>query len=69
MVSMNIAIKKEAYDFLRERKGEGQSFSDVILSFRKENDIMRFFGKLKDVDWDAREKEMQDLRDDIEGRC
>jgi predicted CopG family antitoxin len=63
MTIMNIAIRKEAYDFLSSMKRDGMSFSDVILGFKKENcDIMRFFGALKDVDWEAREKEMRDFR-------
>lgn len=67
MVTMNIAIKKEAYDFLKERKGEGESFSDVILSFKK-SDSMKFFGKFKHVDWDEREKEIRSFREDLDDR-
>ena len=55
MGSMNIAIKKEAYDFLKKLKGDDKSFSDVILSFKKQ-DVMHLFGKLKDQNWKEKEK-------------
>ena len=57
-------MKKEAYDFLKNLKSRDKSFSDIILSFKKEvADPMEFFGVLKDVDWDKREKRMKNLRD------
>ena len=63
MASINISIKKEAYDFLNHFKRDDMSYSDVILSFRKKDDsIMRFFGKLMDVDWDERKKNMDSFR-------
>jgi predicted CopG family antitoxin len=69
MASMNISIKKEAYDFLKSMKSKEESFSDVILSFRdRSSDILQFFGKLKDTDWDKMEKEMKGLRDSFEKR-
>jgi predicted CopG family antitoxin len=70
MASMNISIKKEAYDFLRSLKTKDRSFSDIILDFKKnKGDIMRFAGVLKDVDWDAREKEMREFRRSFNKRC
>jgi len=66
MASVNISIKKEAYEFLKEIKTREQSFSDAILSLRKESNIMNFFGILKDKDWDKREKEMRSLRKEFE---
>ena len=63
MTSINISLKKEAYDFLKNLKTRDKSFSEVILSFKKEkNDIMRFFGALKDVDWAEREENMKKMR-------
>ena len=63
MVSINISIKEEAYDFLKNLKDKNKSFSDIILSFKKENSgINRFFGLLKDLDWDEKEKAMKELR-------
>lgn len=63
MGSINISIKKEAYEFLKNLKSSDKSFSDVILNFKKEqNNIMRFFGVLKDMDWDEKEKQMKNLR-------
>ena len=69
MTSVNIAIKKEAYEFLRNLKAGDKSFSDVILSFKKEqNKIMRFFGVLKDSDWNNKEKSMKSLRESFSKR-
>lgn len=69
MTSTNIAIKKEAYEFLKNLKTKDRSFSDVILSFKKEkNNIMRFFGVLKNLDWDEKEKNMKDFRSSFSKR-
>ncbi|MBI2135424.1 antitoxin VapB family protein [Candidatus Woesearchaeota archaeon] len=62
MASINIAIKREAYDFLKNLKARDKSFSDVILGFKKEQSIMRFFGALKDTDWQEKEKNIGGLR-------
>mgnify|MGYP001566802062 CR=1 FL=1 len=63
MASINISLKKEAYDFLKNLKASDKSFSDVILGFKKEkSDIMRFFGALKDIDWAEREENMKKMR-------
>ena len=63
MASINISIKKEAYDFLENLKTKDKSFSDVILGFRKEHSsILRFFGILKTLDWDEKEKNIKNLR-------
>ena len=67
MASVNISIKRDAYDYLESLKGEDKSFSDVILEIREVNknrnkDIMRFFGSLKNLDWKKKEKRMKELR-------
>lgn len=63
MPSINISLKREAYEFLKNLKSEDKSFSDVILGFKKEkDDIMRFFGVLKSADWDEKETNMKNLR-------
>ncbi len=67
MPSMNIAIKKEAYDFLKELKGADKSFSEVILSFKKQN-IEHLFGALKDRNWEEKEKNILSLREEFEKR-
>ena len=70
-MSMNIAIKDEAYAFLKSLKTGNKSFSDVILSFKKRNQtqgIMRFFGVLKHVSWEERRGEMEDFRKSFEER-
>ena len=64
MASINIAIKEEAYKFLKNLKSGNKSFSDVILSFKKEQkDLMVFFGALKDLEWENKEKNMKSLRE------
>lgn len=69
MVSVNISIRKEAYNFLSSLKGKDKSFSDVILEFRnKEDNILQFFGKLKDVDWKEQEKRMKKFRKSFDER-
>ena len=68
MASINISVKKEAYEFLRNLKAGDKSFSDVILSFKKEQNIMRFFGVLKDSDWDNKERNMKSLRESFSKR-
>ena len=68
MASINISIKKEAYDFLNEFKKEGMSYSDVILSFKKNTGAMKFFGKLKDVDWSVKKKKSVEFRKSFEDR-
>ena len=74
MTNINISIKKEAHEFLKSLKSDNKSFSDVIIEFKhkkgnKEN-IMRFFGVLKDsgVDWKEKEKRMKDFRKEFDER-
>jgi predicted CopG family antitoxin len=69
MSSMNIAIKDEAYEFLKSLRGRDKSFSDVILEIRDEKskkgnaqELLKFAGVLNDVDWNAREKRMKEFR-------
>ena len=75
MGSINISIKKEAYDFLKSLKSKDKSFSEVILEFkgRKGNDgsiLLDFAGGLKglDVDWDKKEKRMKEFRESFNKR-
>ena len=69
MTSINISIKKEAYEFLKNLKTEDKSFSDVILNFKKEpNNLMRFFGVLKNLDWDEKEENIGHLRSSFNKR-
>ena len=68
MASMNISIKKDAYEFLKKMKSNDQSFSDVILSFKKKNNIMDFFGALKESDWHEKEKNMKEFRESFNKR-
>jgi len=69
MTSVNISIRKEAYQFLRSLRARDQSFSDVILGRkRRQNGVMRFFGALKEKDWNVREARMNELRKEFEER-
>ena len=69
MTSINISIKREAYEFLKNLKTKEKSFSEVILGFKNEHkDIMRFFGVLKNLDWDKKEENMQHLRSSFNKR-
>ena len=71
-MSVNISIKEEAYDFLSSLKSRNKSFSDVILGFKKERgdkeNIMGFFGALKNIDWKKREEKMKTLRKEFDAR-
>jgi len=74
MGSMNIAIKDEAYNFLKSLKAGDESFSDVILKFKEKKGskeaIMKYFGVLKDkgIDWNEKEKRMKEFRGEVEER-
>ena len=69
MASMNIAIKEEAYRFLKSIKTKEESFSDAILKFKeRDKGVLRFFGKLRNIDWKEREKHMKSLRTEFEER-
>ena len=78
MSSTNIAIKREAYEFLRSLKDRSKSFSDVILEFKEREFIkrgskeaaMKSFGVLKDkgIDWKAKEEKMAFFRKEFEDR-
>ena len=63
MPSVNISIKKDAYDFLKSLKAKNKSFSDIILQFKHEKgskeSIMRFWGALNDdaIDWEKKESQ------------
>jgi predicted CopG family antitoxin len=48
MSSVNISIKKEAYDYLKSLKRETQSFSDIILSFKKHAKLSDYAGKISE---------------------
>jgi predicted CopG family antitoxin len=78
MASINISIRKEAYEFLKSFKRNDESFSDIILEFKENSyrkrgskeSIMRFFGTLKNenINWDENEKRMKEFRKSFEDR-
>ncbi len=44
METKNIAITDDAYNLLKKRKKENESFSDVIRRITKKENIMKFAG-------------------------
>lgn len=75
MGSINISIKKEAYDFLKSLKERDRSFSDIILEFKERRrgttkDLLKFVGVMKNIsiDWKAKEERMRELRDSFNRR-
>lgn len=70
MGSVNISLKEDAYEFLRSLKSVNQSFSDVVLGFKKSEgqNVLRFFGVLKDANWEKKERVHKELRDEFEER-
>jgi len=68
MTSINISLKKEAYEFLKSRKSKEKSFSDVILEFKIDKNPLEFFGVLKEKDWKETEENMKSFRMDFNKR-
>lgn len=74
MGSVNISLKKEAYEFLKLLKSDDKSFSDVILEFRErkgnKEKIMELFGGLRDldIDWKEKERRMKRFRESFNKR-
>ncbi len=78
MSSMNISIKKDAYNFLKSLKFKDESFSDIILELKEQymqkkgskDCIMNFFGILKDkdIDWKSKKNKMKNFRNEFEDR-
>lgn len=75
MGSINISIKKEAYDYLKSLKQKEQSFSDVIIEFKQRKgstgkDLLEYAGALKDldIDWKEKEKRMKEFRESFDKR-
>ncbi len=62
MSSINITIKREAYEFLKRRKTKSKSFSDVILEMKEKTSPLDFFGGLKEKDWKTAENKMHSFR-------
>ena len=71
MGSVNISLRKEAYEFLKSLKSEEKSFSDVVLEFKDNKNVkdgkslLKYAGALKglNIDWKAKEKRMKDFRE------
>lgn len=69
MTSVNISLKKEAYEFLKARKTPGESFSDVILSLKEHRkNPVEFFGIWKDMpkeEFDQIKKRVKENRKEL----
>ncbi|WP_128478817.1 antitoxin VapB family protein [Halorussus pelagicus] len=51
MGTKTISLGEEAYERLKSRKREGESFTDVVLRLTEENeDVLQGFGAWKDTD-------------------
>jgi len=69
MTSINISLKREAYELLKQRRTKNESFSDVVISeFKKKLTPLDFFGVLKDKDWGDAEKKMKSFRESFNFR-
>ena len=73
MASINISLRKEAYDFLNSLRGGEKSFSDVVLELSKrkvkgnKEEVLKFWGVLKDKeDWEETEKRMGKFKESFE---
>lgn len=74
MASVNISLKKEAYDFLSSLKTENKSFSEIILEFKYNKrrgttkDLLKFAGCLKDkgIDFDERLRKMREFKESFD---
>ena len=69
MASKSLSVRKEAYRRLKSFKGEGESFSDVIMKVTEgEKDFRKGFGSWKDKEdvknivEEGRKRLNQDLR-------
>lgn len=77
MSSVNIAIKEEAYSFLRSLKAKDESFSDVILRLKLKKAVNgkalielrnEYDEVLKNVDLKNMENRMKEFREEVEKR-
>lgn len=71
MGTKSLTITDEAYERLKERKRDGESFTDAILRITgSERDIMKGFGAMRDVEGfrEVVEGTRDELDDDIRER-
>ena len=77
MSSMNISIKKEAYDFLRSLQNGRKSFSEVILELKEKQErkgnkkvVLGYFGAVKNrkIDLKKAEKRIKEFREEFDDR-
>ncbi|MFH5801178.1 antitoxin VapB family protein [Haladaptatus sp. CMAA 1911] len=63
MGTKTIRLDDEAYDRLKDRKGEGESFSDVVKRLTGERSLLEFDGILSDEQADAARDAVAKLRE------
>lgn len=77
MSSMNISIRKEAYDFLRSLQSGRKSFSEVILGLKEKQErkgnkeaVLSYFGAVenKKIDLKKTEKNIKEFREEFDNR-
>ena len=75
MGSVNISLKKEAYEFLKSLKSKDQSFSEVILEFKGQKSnrekILELFNEKRDlsgIDWQEKGRRMKATRERVAKR-
>ena len=71
MGSINISLKKEAYDFLNSIRKKDQSFSEIILEFKKEKkftgkDLLKYAGVLNEERAEEIKREIKNNRKSFE---
>lgn len=62
MATKTLTITEDAYNILKEKKTEHESFSDVILRFSGKKSLESFFGTLSDKTVHALEDDIQKMR-------
>lgn len=64
--SKTIAVDEEAYEKLRDKKREGETFSDVIDRLAGERSLLEFAGNASDEQTEELRQAIRDARDGVE---
>ncbi len=68
MASKTITISEEAYDRLKSRKDENESFTDVINKLTRERSLMEIAGILSEDEADRLEEKIKEKRGETRDR-
>jgi len=68
MASKTITISEEAYDRLKSRKEENESFTDVINKLTRERSLMEIAGILSEDEADRLEEKIKEKRGETRDR-